>query len=285
MAAFRKGLSETGFVEGRNVAIEYRWARRISRTASGIGGRAGPPPGGGHRATGQAPRCARGQGGDHDDSDRLLDRRLTRSSAGLVASLNRPGGNVTGVTCHDRRAWREAARSCCASCVPQATRIGACSSIRTIRSPPRQRSRMFAQRRSASGLEIEVLQRQQSARDRRGLRDLWRRSARRRSWSVPMPFSTTAAISLRRWRRAMRCPRSIRIREFVEAGGLMSYGPATSERISAGRRLCRPHSQGREAGRPAGAAADQVRAGDQSARPPRRSASPCRRRCSPAPTR
>ena len=50
-------------------------------------------------------------------------------------------------------------------------------------------------------------------------------------------------------------------------------------------RLCRSHPQGREAGRPAGAGADEVRLGDQpqdrqGARP-----RPCRRRCSPAPTR
>ena len=46
-------------------------------------------------------------------------------------------------------------------------------------------------------------------------------------------------------------------------GGLISYGPDLDRPVPARGRLRRPHPQGREAGRPAGAGADQVRAGDQ----------------------
>ena len=74
-------------------------------------------------------------------------------------------------------------------------------------------------------------------------------------------------------------------RVFVASGGLMSYGPDFVRPISARGRLCRSHPQGREASRPAGAGADQVRAGDQSQ--DRQGARPrtCRSPFSPAPTR
>ena len=55
-----------------------------------------------------------------------------------------------------------------------------------------------------------------------------------------------------------RLPAVYPYRYFVTSGGLISYGPDTRP-VPARGRLRRPHPQGREARRPAGAGADQVR--------------------------
>jgi ABC-type uncharacterized transport system substrate-binding protein len=96
LAAFRRGLAEGGFVEGQNVAIEFRWARgeydrlpeiaadlvsRRVNVLTAVGG--DPSPRAAKRATSTIP-IVFGMGSDP-------------VSEGLVESFNRPGGNATGI--------------------------------------------------------------------------------------------------------------------------------------------------------------------------------------------
>src|SRR6516165_7292279 len=73
VAAFRKGLSDTGYIEGQNVSVEYHWLEgRYDRLPNG---RPRPPPSGCYRDTRRELHCARGQSCDCDNPNRLRRRR------------------------------------------------------------------------------------------------------------------------------------------------------------------------------------------------------------------
>ena len=82
-----------------------------------------------------------------------------------------------------------------------------------------------------------------------------------------------------------RVPAVYPFRYFATSGGLMSYGTDVAEAFRRAAAYVDRILKGEKSGRPAGASADQVRAGDQPQ--DRQGARPrqCRRRCSPAPTR
>jgi putative ABC transport system substrate-binding protein len=220
LRGFRQGLADAGYVEGVNLAIEYRWAEghlgRLPTLAAELVHRrvvliavtGGPTPAFAAKgATATIPIIFT----VGDDPVRL----------GLVASLARPGGNVTGINffANELAAKRlELLREL----VPSATRIAVLvnpaeatnteSTLKDVDSAA-----------NAMGLQIKKF----NASTSREINETFANFARERPDAIfigPDAFFTARRVQLALLAAFHRLPVIYPLRPYTEAGGLMSYG-------------------------------------------------------------
>jgi putative ABC transport system substrate-binding protein len=217
-AAFRLGLQETGFTEGRNLAIEYRWAEdrydRLPMLASDLVQR--------HVAViAASPRAYIAAKAATATIPIVFMSGADPVRTGLVASLNRPGGNLTGVTnfTGDLNAKRFGLLH---DLVPQAAVIGVLSDSTNANSG----SSVQEVREAAHSLRLPIdvveaggereIEAAFTAFTRKGVIALY---------VLNGFFFYSKSERLAALAASHRIASSAEARVFVEAGGLMSYGP------------------------------------------------------------
>jgi len=223
VAAFREGLSESGFVEGRNVAIEYRWAEghndrlpalaaELVRLRVAVIGAAGTPSAlAAKAATTTIPI--------------VFSTAADPVSEGLVASLNRPGGNVTGVTNLGVELVQKQVEML-HQMVPKATPIAVLVDPSQPFAEAATKDALTAGR--ALGLQIHIAE-ASSERDINAGFETFAQVGAGGLVICPGPFSFSrrgqiAALALR-----YAMPAIFYSREFPAAGGLMSYGVSIAD--------------------------------------------------------
>jgi putative ABC transport system substrate-binding protein len=224
MAVLRRSLAEAGYVEGRNVVIEPRWAeghydqlpamaaefvRRQVAVIIATGGTAAALAA--KAATATIPLVF----SVTDDPVAL----------GLVASLARPGGNATGVTFLLAKLGAKQL-GLLRELVPAAMRIGLLVNPNNTTSEGQTRDVVAAA--SAIGVQIDVVR----ARDSREIEAAFATLARNRADALlvgtdPFLYSRRVQLAVLAARRGI--PAIYPVRENAEAGGLMSYGTSLIE--------------------------------------------------------
>jgi putative ABC transport system substrate-binding protein len=206
IVAFRQGLAETGYSEGRNVAIEFRRANaqpmRLRELAADLVSRqvAVIVASGGGAAVALAAKAAT------STIPIVIAVGVDPVKTGLVASLNRPGGNITGVTdfTHELAGKRF---DLLRELVPQATTVAYLSGGPGNLSYEEQKSEMLAAA-NALGRQLVVVE-ARSGNDFETAFTTLSNAERARLSSGPFRFSSAIATNFWRWRRATRFRRCI----------------------------------------------------------------------------
>ena len=225
LPAFRHGLKELSFVEGENVAIEYRWAENqpnrlpaladslVRKEVALIVATGGTLPATAAKAATSTIPIVFAVG---EDPVRL----------GLVASLARPGANLTGVNflIGELAAKRfELLRAL----VPGATRVAVLvNPANPVRTEANVKEAETAGR--AIGLQVQVFKGSTA----HEIGTVFATLARERPDALfvsPDPFFTVRRVQLATLAARHAIPTSFATSDFVEAGGLMSYGTDLNE--------------------------------------------------------
>ena len=280
LAAFRKGLSDAGYVEGQNVAIEYRWAegqndRLPTLAAELVRRRVAVIVTPGSTVATLAAKAATAT------IPIVFSVGTDPVKNGLVASFNRPGGNATGI--NDFGVGLGAKRlGLLHELLPRAARFG----VLVNPDNPLVTESIVAELQTAAqaiGRKIEVV----AARTNGDIDTAFATLVEKRADALlpsPDPLFVTRRVQLITLAVRHALPALYHRRELAEAGGLMSYGSDLPDQyhqagVFVGRILKGEKPSEMPVQLPTRSSSSST------CKPPRRSASQFRLRCSPAPMR
>jgi putative tryptophan/tyrosine transport system substrate-binding protein len=218
LTAFRGGLNEVGYVEGQNIAIEYRWAGGqydrlpalaadlVRRQVSLIAASGGLP-------SAQAAKAAT------ETIPILFVIGTDPVQAGLVAKLSRPGGNATGVSVFTTDLGQKRLELL-HKLVPEATTIA------LLVNPNSYGSGKEQVEDAARDLDLKLLYLEASVES--DFDAAFAIATRQRAgalWVTADPFFTIRRAKIIALAARHRLPAIYPWRQYAEAGGLMSYGP------------------------------------------------------------
>jgi putative ABC transport system substrate-binding protein len=219
LAAFLKGLGETGYVDGRNVAIEYRWgeghsdrlpamaADLVHKQVAVIAATSTPAALAAKAATTTIPI--------------VFETGSDPVQLGLVESLSRPGGNVTGVTQSNVEIAPKRLQLL-HELVPTASVMALLVNPADLTLAETATKEMHAAARTL-GLELHVL----NASTERDFDAVFAKLIQLRAGGLvigPDPFFISQSEQLAALTVRHAVPAVFEFREFAVAGGLLSYG-------------------------------------------------------------